>query len=408
MADREIGIGLVGVGWMGNVHSRAYRELPTLRPFNGVKVRLAHVADEVPAVAEEAQRRWGYERMSTDWRAVVEDPNVDVVDIAGPNQIHSEVAVAAAGAGKHVYCEKPVGRSLAEVAAAAEAVRQAGVKSFTGYNYRWMPSIRHARDLIAQGSLGRITHLRTQFLTGWGLNPNAPCSWRFVQELGGWGALGDVGGHVIDTIEFLAGPITDVVGVGEIFIPRRPALSRTMAGGISVFGQSSQAGEWHDVTNEDYFSALFRLKSGAMGTIELSRVIAGPKSPFRIGVNGSEGAFSWDLERMNEFELYQVPTTAEDGDDGFRRVLSNPQHPGYGMFSPAPGVGPGFADSKTIEIYHFLGAIARDEEIEPSFKGSLRVATILDALQRSWASRTWQHIEPPAPQTGTERQQPAE
>lgn len=392
---KQIGIGLVGAGWMGNVHSRGYREVPTLLPPVGADVHLAHVADEVEQVAEAARVRWGYDRASTDWRALVEDPQVDVVDVTGPNHVHREVIEAAAAAGKAVYCEKPGGRSLADVAAAAEAVRRAGAKSFTGYNYRWLPALRHARDLIAGGKLGTITHFRAQFLTSWGLDPHAPYSWRFDRERAGWGVLGDLGGHVIDTAEFLLGPISDVTGIGETFVPRRPAPLPPGSGeGISVFASAADSESLFDVTNEDYFSALVRFECGAIGTIELSRTVAGPKNPFRLGLNGTIGAFSWDLERLNEFELYGSPPSSEDdADDGFCRVVVSPRHPGYGLFSPAPGVGPSFADSKTAEIYSFLGALVRGEEIEPTMASSLRVATVLDALHRSWETGNWQRVE---------------
>lgn len=390
---KQIGIGLVGAGWMGNVHSRGYREVPTLMPPLGAEVRLAHVADEAEQVAEAARARWGYERASTDWRVLTEDPRVDVVDVTGPNHLHREVIEAAANAGKTVYCEKPGGLSLADITAAAEAVRRAGAKSFTGYNYRWLPALRHARDLIAEEKLGMITHFRAQFLTSWGLDPHAPYSWRFDRERAGWGVLGDLGGHVIDTAEFLLGPISDVVGIGETFVPRRPApLPPGSSEGISVFSAAADSERLFDVTNEDYFSALVRFECGALGTIELSRTVAGPKNPFRVGLNGTTGAFSWDLERLNEFELYRLPSSRVDADDGFCRVLTNPHHPGYGLFSPAPGLGPSFADSKTAEIYSFLSALVRGEQIEPTIASSLRVATVLDALHRSWETGNWQRV----------------
>jgi predicted dehydrogenase len=392
----RIGIGLVGAGWMGNVHSHAYRSIPSCFGEAGLEPVLVRVVDEEAAVARAAQERWGYADCDTDWRSVVADPAVDVVDVTAPNDVHLEVALAAVAAGKHVYCEKPVGRSLEETARIAEAARAAGVTTFTGFNYRWMPALQHARRLVEDGRLGALTHFRSVFLTDWGASAQARFSWRFDRASAGWGALGDVASHVVDTAEVLVGPIDEVIGAGEIFVPERPAPVAASTAGTSVFGELADPGaERVAVTNEDYFAALLRFRNGARGTLEASRAVAGPRSRFRLELHGTDGAFAWDLERMNEFELYL--SGDERVNAGYRRVVVGPEHPDFAAFSPGAGAGIAFQDSKTIEALRFLEAVASGVPREPSFATALRVASVLDALERSWQTGAWQSVEVPAP-----------
>jgi predicted dehydrogenase len=357
--------------------------------------RLVRVADTDIGVAEQARRRWDYEESSADWRTVIEDPSVDVVDITTPNDAHLEIALAAAEAGKHVYCEKPVGRTLSETVAIAEAVDRADVRSYTGFNYRWMPPLQHARRLIAEGRLGTVTHFRSTFLTDWGASRNARLSWRFDREQAGWGVLGDIVSHIVDTAEFLVGPLAEVAGTSATFIVDRPAAPPPdghRLAGASVFDEEQDANAPRvPVTNEDYFSALLRFADGARGTIEASRVAVATKCRFRIEIQGSEGAFAWDLERMNEFDVCLGADDRANG--GYTRVIAGPEHPGFRAFSPGAGAGLAFQDSKTIEAFHFLEALAEGVEVEPSFATALRVAHVLDALERSASGRTWETVE---------------
>ena len=393
----ELGIGLVGGGWMGNVHSRAYTRLFSLDPDSALRPRLVHVADAEPTVLASLQLRWGWERASTDWRYVVDDPDVEVVDICAPNDLHCDIAVAAAEAGKHVYCEKPLGRSLTETRRMAEAVSQAGIHSLVGYNYRWMPALQHARALVAAGRFGEITHFRSVFHTDWGASPQAPFSWRFDRDKGGWGALGDMASHVVDTAEVLLGPIVSVTGTAATFIDRRPLvnLARDAAArGASVFGvaEPSATTIWEPVTNEDYVAALTIFASGARGTIEASRAINGPRSRFAIELHGTSGAFSWDLERMNEYELWLQDDLPLE--HGYRRVLLGPEHPDQALFSPGAGVGIAFEDSKAIEAYRFLKALAEGYAPQPDFSVGVRVAEVLNGIAESFQTKSWSDVAP--------------
>jgi predicted dehydrogenase len=381
---------------MGNAHSYAYRSIPSFFTDSGIRPRLVCVVDKDEAVANAAQHRWAYERSGTDWATLLEDDSIDIVDITAPNAFHHGLALQAAAAGKHVYCEKPVGRSLAETREMAEAVARAGLMSYTGFNYRWMPPLQHASQLIAEGRLGTLTHLRSSFLTDWGASPNARFSWRFDRDQAGWGVLGDIVSHIVDTAEFLAGPLAEVAGSSDTFIRERPAAHPPDAhrvSGSSVFDENEDADAPRvEVTNEDYFAALLLFGCGARGTLEASRAAVGTKCRFRIEIHGTEGAFAWDLERMNEFEV--CFGSDEKANGGFRRVIAGPEHPGFRAFSPGAGAGLAFQDSKTIEAFHFLDGVARGVAAEPSFATAVRVAEVLDALERSALEQRWENVVP--------------
>jgi predicted dehydrogenase len=330
-----------------------------------------------------------------DWRSVVDDPDVLVVDICAPNNMHCEIASAAAAAGKHVYCEKPLGRSPNEARTMRNAVRQAGVESFVGFNYRWMPAVQHARALADEGRFGEITHFRSVFHTDWGADPMAPFSWRFDSEQAGLGALSDAGSHAIDMAEHIVGPIERVLGTVATFITERPAPRDTRDGGdrtISVFGVADLDADAARtaVTNDDYAAALVRFASGARGTVEISRAINGPRSRFAFEINGTSGAFSWDLERMNEYKLWLKDDLPLEY--GYRRVLVGPGHPDHGLFSPGPGVGIAFEDSKAIEAYRFVKALAQGEHADPDFSAGLRVAEVTQAIAESSRTETWMDV----------------
>lgn len=218
---RTIGVGVIGMGWMGEVHSRSYRALPDRIHKGGIRPRLVVCADSVEERARAAQDRFGFERYTTDWREVMADPEVEVVNVAAPNGMHLEIIRATAQAGKHMFCEKPVGKEPQETIASAAAAREAGVLTFTGYNYRWAPVVQYARQLIAEGKLGRLTHYHGRFLNGYASNPNAVFSWRFEREHG-LGTLSDLMSHVIDMAHMLVGPMARLVANRETFITERP------------------------------------------------------------------------------------------------------------------------------------------------------------------------------------------
>jgi predicted dehydrogenase len=371
-----VGVGLIGAGWMGTAHSRAYLQAADRFPDSGIRARLVVCADEVQAPAREAQQRFGFARCATNWQDVVRDPEVQVVNITTPNCMHREVATAAAAAGKHIFCEKPCGRNLEETVAIESAAKKAGVLSWVGFNYRWSPMVQYARQMIAEGKLGRITHFRGRFLAGYASNPATPISWRFEHELSGSGVSGDLLSHVIDMSLFLAGPIKSVVGNHETFIPRRPAAN----------------GASKDVTNEDYVGALVRFANGAHGTLEVCRVVQGHKCDWSFEIEGTQGAVNWNFERMNELNVF-LPD-GNTGHDGYTRIVSGPNYPFHARFNPATGTSLGYDDLKTIETHHFLKSILESKQGEPGLREMVRVAEVMAAVERTWTTNRWEDIKP--------------
>jgi predicted dehydrogenase len=260
------------------------------------------------------------------------------------------------------------------------------VLSFVGYNYRWAPLVQFARRRIAGGDLGRLTHYRGRFLTGYASDPLGVLSWRFQQEYAGWGTLGDLMAHAVDMALMLAGPISRAVGNRATFVPRRPLAS----GAGTHFAIGASAGPQGEVTNEDYVGALVQFANGAQGTLEACRVITGPDCQMAFEVNGTDGAMAWDFERMNELQVQRA--TRAGGPGGYTRVLSGPEHPFHARFAPGPGIGLGYDDLKTIEAAQFLQSIASGRQGEPGLDDAANVARVLDAIARSWSSEGWEDV----------------
>jgi predicted dehydrogenase len=390
--SQPIGVGIIGMGWMGLVHGRAYRQVADRFHDSGPRARLVVCADDVAARAREARERLGFEDHTTDWRQVVADPDVRVVVIATPNHLHLELARAAAAAGKHVFCEKPVGRNPRETAAIEQAARRAGVLSGVGYNYRWVPLVQYARRLIGDGQLGTLTHYRGRFLVDYGSNPDGALSWRFQRELAGYGTLGDLMSHVVDMAHLLAGPIRGVVANCKTFIPSRPLPPPGQGTHFSVI----PGGPRGDVTNEDYVGALAQFACGAQGTLEVCRVVKGPRCEMAFELNGTRGALRWNFERMNELQLF-LPD-GSDEHDGPVLIQAGPQHPFYAAFYPGPAISMGYEDLKLIEAYQFLKGVAEGRQGEPGLHEAVAVAEVQHAMERSWDSQRWEAVEklPPA------------
>ena len=385
---RTIGIGVIGMGWMGETHSRAYLQVRHRFEDGAIRPRLVACADDVEARALAARERFGFERSTTDWHEVIGDPSVEVVNIAAPNHLHVEIARSAAAAGKHIFCEKPVGRDPRETAAIECAAREAGVLSFVGFNYRWAPLVQYARQLIDEGRLGTLTHYRGRFFSMYGSNPHSVLSWRFRRETAGLGTLGDLMSHAIDMAHFIAGPVKRLVSSRETFIRQRP-LATPGEGTHFTLRTEGPRGE---VTNEDYVSALVQFDNGVHGTLESCRAIFGPKCEMAFEVHGTRGALSWDFERMNEIMLYLPDGTGPH--EGYCRIVSAPDHPFHGHFNPAPGTGLGYDDLKTVEAYQFLKSVADGRQGAPGLAEALAVGEVQAAMQRSWESGGWESVLP--------------
>ena len=384
---QTLGIGVIGMGWMGMAHSRAYRNIPDRFYDSGIRPKLIICADDVAARAQQAQEALGFSQSTTDWHAVINHPDVQVVNIASPNFLHLEMVRAATQAGKHVFCEKPVGRTPEETAEIEYLARKAGVMSFVGFNYRWAPMVQYAKQLIEEGKLGKLTHYRGRFFSMYGSNPLGLLTWRFKNEYAGSGVLGDIMSHVVDMAHMLVGPIKQVVSHRHTFITDRPL---PIPGQGTHFSLGKPGDPTGPVENEDYASALVQFENGMQGTFETCRAIFGPKCEMSFELNGTKGALKWNFERMNELELY-LP--GENGaHDGYTNLLGGPKYPNHGRFNPGDGIGMGYEDLKCIEAYNFLQSIVDGKQREPSFASALALANVQKAMSRSWESGGWESI----------------
>jgi predicted dehydrogenase len=382
-ARQRIGVGVIGLGWLGRAHTRSLARIPMLFGDRAYDPVLVACADPAPGVADEAVATFGFERAGADWREVIDDPAVDAVWIAAPNMLHVELVEAAAQAGKDVFCEKPVGGTPEQTVRAERAARRAGVIGGVGFNYRWAPLVRFAAELIAAGELGELTNYRGRFFSMYGADPLGVLSWRFRLDEGGHGVTSDLLSHAVDLAHYLAGPITRVVGTTATFIGERPV------GTGSHYGRGGVDDPRGAVTNEDYAGMLCEFASGARGSFEASRSIVGPESQMAFDVHGTAGAAGWNLEKLNELELYRA---TEDRGSGYTRVYSGERFPPHGVFVPGSANGIGYEDLVTIEDAAFCAAIAERRPFAPGFDEAIAWVSVQAALLRSAESGRWEDV----------------
>jgi len=381
-----IGIGVVGFGWMGQAHTRAYRDIPVYFAESGIRPKLVAVADNVPARLDLARDNFGFGWGTLDWHELIDRDDVDVVDVTAPNALHQEIVEAAAAAGKHIFCEKPVGISPEATAAIERAGRQAGIISGCGYNYRWAPLVQYTHQLIRDGRLGDLTHYRGRFFSMYGRDRLGLLSWRFLQEEAGYGALSDIMSHAIDMAQFLCGPIKRVVATKETFVRERPL---PVPGTGTHYDRGKPGDPTGAVTNEDYVGALVEFANGVHGTLEADRSIFGPQSSMAFELNGSKGAASWDHETLNQLQLY-LPE--EQPTDGFIEVLAGGAFPNQASIVPGGGNSLGYEDMKLIEALEFLRSVEAGRQHQPGFTEALANASVAAAMVRSWASDRWEDV----------------
>jgi predicted dehydrogenase len=386
---RPIGVGVIGFGWLGQAHSRSMQRIRTLMPNRTFDPMLIACSDPVPELAREAVDSFGFARAGAEWQRVIDDPEVEIVVIAAPNMLHLELVEAAAQAGKAVFCEKPVGGTPQHIARAARAARRAGVISGVGYNYRWAPLVQYAKELIATGELGDITNYRGRFFSMYGSDPRGLLSWRFLQDQGGYGVTSDLLSHAVDLGQMLLGPITRVVGTTATFIGERPLPSPSPTTRASHYGRGEPGDPTGAVTNEDYAGMLCEFAGGARGTFEASRAIIGPESQMAFDAYGTQGAVGWNLERLNELQLYRA---TRDRGSGYTTVLGGDRFPYHGAFVPGAGNPIGFEDLVVIEDYEFCRAVAEERPFAPGFEDALQWARVQEALLSSARSGTWEDV----------------
>jgi predicted dehydrogenase len=369
-AAPEVGIGMLGYAFMGKAHTNAYKKLPYMVYPPPAVPRLVAIAGRNEAATKEAAQRYGYETYYTDWRELLKNDRVQLFDNGGPNDAHAEPSIAAAQAGKHVLCEKPLARNAKEAATMLEAVTKAGVKHAVMFNYRFVPAIRQAKELIDSGALGQIYHYRAVYLQEW-IMPHygTPMIWRLDKNQAGSGALGDLGAHIIDLGRFLVGEPKNVSALTRTFIPQRPNADGSL-------GQ---------VTVDDAFIAAVEFENGAIGSVEASRFAAGRKNYNCLEVNGEKGTLRFNLERMNELEVFWVGETPKET-QGFHNVLvSESYHPFWSNWWPQ-GHMIGWEHTFVHQIAHVLDAIVNNKDIAPycaDFEDGYKNAVICDAILQS-------------------------
>lgn len=385
-----LNVAMVGHAFMGNAHSQAWRVAPRFFDLP-LSPRMHVVVGRDAARAEEAAQRLGWDESATDWREVVARDDVDLVDICTPGHTHAEIAIAALAAGKHVLCEKPLANSVAEaeeMAAVAERAAADGVRAMVGFTYRRVPAVALARKLVAEGRLGQLRHVRAVYLQDWISDPEAPLSWRLDKELAGSGALGDIGAHAVDLAQFITGDrLHEVTGTLETFVEERPVAAGDTAGSLGGGGASQERGP---VTVDDAAIFLGRFAGGALATFEATRFATGRKNALRIEVNGSQGSLAFDFEDMNVLTFHDA--TEPDESAGFRRILvTEPGHPYVAAWWPA-GHGLGYEHGFTHQVVDLVEAIAAGTDPAPTFADGLQVQRVLDAVEQSSSTRTWQEI----------------
>jgi predicted dehydrogenase len=369
---KEIGVGMLGYAFMGKAHVNAYRTLPYMIDPPPALPRLVAIAGRNEAGVKAAAARYGFATHHTDWRRLVADPAVELLDNGGSNDIHAAPCIAAAEAGKHLLCEKPMARDAAEAKQMLDAARRAGVKHMVAFNYRFVPAVRLAHDLIRDGRLGEIRHFRAAYLQDWLTDPESPRTWRLAKDTAGSGALGDLGSHIIDLARFLVGEPRAVLALTKTFIEERPLLGGGGRGRVDV---------------DDAFAAVVEMEGGCLGTLEATRFALGRKNHQVFEINGSLGSLSFDLERLNELKVHWA-AGGPGGTGGWTEVLvTEPSHPFIANWWP-PGHILGWEHTFVHEIAHLLDAIANDRPVAPfgaTFDDGYRNAVISDAILESAA-----------------------
>lgn len=377
-------IGQVGHKWIGRAHTHAYTDLPIFFDV-GAKIEKSILCSNEESVFPVAER-WGWKRATLDWREVVTDPTVDIVVIAAPSAIHKEVAIGAAENGKHVFCEKPLALTIDDARAMTDAVVAAGVTNMVGFNYRRVPALALARQMITEGMLGEIRHFRGIYQQDWLVDPEFPLVWRLRKQDAGYGSHGDLGAHVIDTARFLVGEIRSVVCTQETFVNQRPIA--TEMDGFSA----KTSGQMGDVDVDDASAMMLRFHgTNALGYIEVTRYGAGHRNQNRIEVNGSKGSLVFDMEQMNELLFYD--TTDPGSYQGYRKIqVGEDSHPYTANWWPAGHI-IGFGDTFVNEAYDFVSAALAGKQVSPTFVDGLKCQLVLDAADRSAKSNVWVEVE---------------
>ena len=386
---KKLNVGLIGAGFMGKAHSLAYVAMPMFFwPAPAIPVRKT-IVDVSDSIAAEAAQRFGFEKSTSNWRSVVEDPEIDIIDIATPNHLHAEIAIAAAEAGKHIISEKPLARSGDEAKTMYDAVKNAGIVHMVAFNYRRTPAVALAKKYINEGAIGDVLNFRGTYLQDWSADPDGPLSWRFQKSIAGSGSLGDIGTHVVDMARFLCGEITQVNTQLKTWVKTRPL----QAGGVDKLGASTKdsTAPRGEVDVDDEVLSLLEFQNGAIGSLEATRNAHGRNNFLTFEIHGTLGSIYFNYERRDELQVAFATDQADR--KGFRTVYTGPAHPyGEGLW-PIPALGIGYGETKIIETYDFVKAIMEGGEVSPNFKDGYQINLIADAMAASSQSRSWTSVQ---------------
>ena len=389
-------VGIIGAGWMGHVHARAYQRLGQHWPDLAVRPELVAVADSSAAAAEAFALAHGVATQPIaiwpDWREVLADPDVAAVSVTAPNFLHREIGVAVAEAGKHLWIEKPVGLTAADAVAVRDAVHASGVVACVGFNYRNVPAVARARRIVASGQIGVPTHARVQLLTDYAAHPGSPLSWRYAVASGGHGVLGDLASHGVDLLRFILGDVTGVMAQTAIHIPQRPIADT--AGHYAVLDVTEPGLSFGEVENEDYVVAILRMARGVLSVCEANRAAVGEQNNYALEVHGTRGLVRWDFRRPGEL---QVSSGDQYAGQPTSTVFSEPGDGEYAAFQPGAGIAMGYDDTKVVEAHSFIGAISRaqisGEAAElATLDDAVASATVLDAMVASHETGEWVEV----------------
>jgi predicted dehydrogenase len=369
---------------MGKAHSNAYLTVAKffeVEPQPVMKAVCGRHEDELA----EFSKQFGWQSYETDWHKFVARPDIEVVDIAAPSNVHSEIAIAAAQAGKHVFCEKPLALNISQAREMLAAARKAGIVHMVNFNYRCCPALALAQQMIKAGEIGQVRHFRATYLQDWLVDPRFPMNWRLRKEAAGSGAHGDLNSHLVDLGRFLVGEIREVVGLLKTFITERPAEGRS-AGLTATAGEGTE-----QVTVDDASLFLARFAGGAVGTFEATRLAPGRKNFNRIEINGSRGSLVFNFEEMNVLEYYNATDTA--GRQGFRKIMATESiHPFFGAWWP-PGHVIGYEHTFVHAVYELMCAINKKPTIMPDFRDGAQCVAVLEAVERSSGNGQWVEVE---------------
>lgn len=375
---KEYGIGVIGMGWMGEAHSSAYSNYKIKYANKGIKPKLIICSEILEERAKAAKEKFGFESYSTSWKDVVDHPKVDIVDITAPNALHLEIIEYCLKKGKHINCEKPIGAFPKDCLRAYELAKDSKVQTFVGFNYRWAPLVQYTKELIDSGKLGRIYHYKGSFFSCYAADPNSCYSWRF-EKRNGLGAITDLLSHVIDMAHYLIGDIESLSGSLRTFVNQRPQAKE----GASHYAKADSNAPMMEVSNDDYVCARLRFKSGAEGFLDSSRVFYGPTSRHMFEIYGEKGSIAWNFENMNSLQVF-LKEQEDCALNGYRTIYSSPLHGNHGAFNPSDGSGLGYDDLKTIEIANFLDNVYNNRRIHDcSFLSAAKVAKVIETIIES-------------------------